>query len=82
VSHPGGRGYDTFPVNSYEAESRRISRFGNTNHTQEPLFVQPNFYMVQHYIENNRAPFVYDAPIPEVNNEFPCTLDLRLKKGV
>lgn len=82
VSHPGGRGYDTFPVNSYEAESRRISRFGNTNHTQEPLFVQPGFYLVQHYIENNRAPFVYDAPIAEVNNEFPCTLDLRLKKGV
>ena len=82
VSHPGGRGYDTFPVNSYEAESRRISRFGNTNHTQEPLFVQPGFYIVQHYIENNRAPFVYDAPIPEINNEFPCTLDLRLKKGV
>jgi uncharacterized protein (DUF2126 family) len=41
VMHPGGRSYDRFPVNSFEAESRRRSRFLKMGHTPGRVSVAP-----------------------------------------
>jgi uncharacterized protein (DUF2126 family)/transglutaminase-like putative cysteine protease len=41
VVHPGGRSHETFPVNAFEAESRRLARFFRVGHTPGTMNVEP-----------------------------------------
>jgi uncharacterized protein (DUF2126 family) len=48
VVHPGGRSHEKFPVNSFEAESRRLARFSRIGHTPGTMasaraVVEPEF---------------------------------------
>jgi len=87
VSHPGGLSYDAFPINSYEAESRRINRFWPFNHT--PGVIMPNHSsiempdnsdgkgVVRQFIVDKNAPRPMAPPPEEPAADFAYTLDLR-----
>ncbi len=88
VSHPGGRSYDSFPVNSLEAQSRRISRYWGFGHTQgeveelrPPVKEQePNDKSeTSRSVLKNDSAKTFQYQELEGSLEYPHTLDLRRK---
>ncbi len=77
VSHPGGRSYDSFPVNSYEAESRRINRFDTVSYTQGPFIPQPEVSAIREFFPNQQPPRPMEPPPEEASGEYPYVLDMR-----
>jgi hypothetical protein len=83
VNHPGGRSFDTYPVNSFEAESRKMSRFGILVTLLLPLLREigkeaiSNQAATSRFLVESKSELKPDTPIELINPEYPYTLDLR-----
>jgi len=81
VMHPGGRSFDTFPVNSLEAESRRATRFWDFNHSPKQVSLIsnqiPNAPTTSFSTHSDVKEGIDIIQVPR-SKDFPNTLDLRL----
>ena len=77
VVHPGGRGYDTFPINANEAEARRYNRFATSGHHPGSFTPPPWVKTLAQFLPTDARVGPMPPPITEPAGEYPHTLDLR-----
>jgi len=90
VAHPGGRSYESFPVNSFEAEARRITRFWDYGHSPGVIIRPPQRgsneaasekRFGERFTLHDTTPRPMSPPFEELDRDYPCTLDLRRQHG-
>jgi uncharacterized protein (DUF2126 family)/transglutaminase-like putative cysteine protease len=77
VMHPGGRNYERFPVNAYEAEARRHIRFQGDGHSIGSYTPPPWVDAIDRFTPQGSRLGPMAPPAAEIDPEYPCTLDLR-----